>query len=433
MIFDDILSTTKQVLANHSETVQSLEWLLINRDLNGRVRLIVPESAQDDAAADDSVLKNLFSALADALAPHAYPADAMILYEQDQALACEGASVFPLEGFDNVQVADRLATESDWSRIEPESSGAPRVVFYSIKGGVGRSTALAVTAWSQAQAGKRVLVLDLDLESPGLSSNLLPEDKRPAFGVTDWLVEDLVGNADTVLEDMVATSDLSHDGEIFVVPAHGKEPGDYLAKLGRVWMPKHGGERGRESWTQRLRNLLDELEKRCRPDIILIDSRSGIDEVASSCVTALGAELILLFALEGEQTWSGYRILFNHWLKTGVAEQIRERLQLVGPMIPETDGKEYFQSLTEHGWDLFASLYDEVPPGATTEELWNYEADDDSAPHYPKPIRWHRGFAALASLHGHLQQIDPQDVQLVYGEFLEGVDTLTGPGERQDG
>jgi Mrp family chromosome partitioning ATPase len=58
-------------------------------------------------------------------------------------------------------------------------------VFFSIKGGVGRSTALAATAWRLAQAGKRILVLDLDLESPGLSSSLLSPDRQPVYGITD--------------------------------------------------------------------------------------------------------------------------------------------------------------------------------------------------------------------------------------------------------
>jgi MinD-like ATPase involved in chromosome partitioning or flagellar assembly len=162
-----------------------------------------------------------------------------------------------------------------------------------------------------AQQGKRVLVLDLDLVSPGLSSSLLPEDRRPTFGITDWLVEDLVDNADTVLADMVGTSTLSHDGEIYVVPAHGREPGEYIAKLGRAWMPKVGAGGAHEPWFKRLDRLLTRLEQDKQPDVILIDSRAGIDEVASACVTGLGAAGILLFAIDGEQTWSGYQFYLN--------------------------------------------------------------------------------------------------------------------------
>jgi hypothetical protein len=42
------------------------------------------------------------------------------------------------------------------------------VTFYSFKGGTGRTMALANVAWILAANGKRVLVADWDLESPGL-------------------------------------------------------------------------------------------------------------------------------------------------------------------------------------------------------------------------------------------------------------------------
>src|SRR5579862_6945798 len=50
-----------------------------------------------------------------------------------------------------------------------QSPGAGQVVtFYSFKGGTGRTMALANLAWILAANGKRVLVADWDLESPGL-------------------------------------------------------------------------------------------------------------------------------------------------------------------------------------------------------------------------------------------------------------------------
>src|SRR5437763_4755985 len=42
------------------------------------------------------------------------------------------------------------------------------ITFYSYKGGAGRSMALANVAWILASAGKRVLMIDWDLEAPGL-------------------------------------------------------------------------------------------------------------------------------------------------------------------------------------------------------------------------------------------------------------------------
>jgi hypothetical protein len=405
-----------------------MELVIVNRDLNGRVRLILPADRRSDTI--DATTTAIAEKLADKLQPHNFPPDQIILYEENMDIARDGLAGSTLGELEQVIVIDRLASEGRWSTVIPKSEGAPRVVFYSIKGGVGRSTAMAVSAWSLAQASQRVMVLDLDLESPGLSSGLLPEVRRPTYGITDWLVEDLVDNGAAVFEDMVATSELSHDGEIFVVPAHGAEPGNYIAKLGRVWMPKIDQQGRKEDWSQRLSRMMNALEQRWKPDIILIDSRSGIDEVAASCVTDLGACLVLLFAIDGEQTWSGYQMLFDYWHQVGVAREIRERLQLVGAMIPETNGAEYLAGVRERSWDLFSeALYDEVPPGETTDQLWNFDDNDDSAPHYPWPIKWHRGFAALTSLHTRLAQIDQQEVDAIYGKLIEGIGISTASRE----
>lgn len=441
--FDQITSTVTAVLEAHRSLVERLDWLLVNRDLNGRVRLIVPEAVDADEALRTSVIA-LVQTLAPQLAPHAHPQSCAVLFEASREQACQGAAAYALHGFDNVWVVDRLATEANWVRIAPETQGTLRIVFFSIKGGVGRSTALAATAWSLAQAGKRVLVLDLDLESPGLSSALLPPERQPMYGITDWLVEDLVDNADVILEDMVATSNLSHDGEIHVVSAHGSNPGEYIAKLGRVWMPKLQADRTRERWSARLGRLLLALEARIRPDVVLIDSRSGIDEIASACITDMGANLILLFALEGEQTWNGYRMLFEQWQRAHAAEMIRERLKIVGAIVPELDRVSYLESLREHAYGVFVdTLYDEIAPtrpeavgpasGSDGKwrvgdliEGWNFDEADEGAPHYPWAVNWHRSFAGLRSLQGRLAVIDVQEVNAIFGSLLDGVRDAMG-------
>lgn len=431
--FDHILPSIHDVLSNQKENVQLLGPLIINRDLNGRVRLVLEGKLQNQtetAAAVDAIVR----AMSDCLGVHGFPAERMVLYESSLERVKQGALHFQLEGFDEVTVVDRLANETDWAQIAPVAPGVPRIVFFSIKGGVGRSTASAVAAWSLAQSGKRVMVLDLDLESPGISSSLLPEDRRPTYGITDWLVEDLVDNGAAVFENMVARSDLSHDGEIYVVPAHGRDPGEYVAKLGRVWMPKIDGHGSREPWSRRLHRLLLELEVHWQPDVILIDSRAGIDEVASACITDLGAKGVLLFSIDGEQTWSGYSILFRHWHRTGVVREIRERLQLVGAMIPETNAIDYFDGLRERSWTTFAEeLYDEVPAGEPTDAFFSFDQADETAPHFPWPIRWHRGFAALQSIHSRFQRIDEDELTAIFGPLVTGVHAIAGfDGEHHD-
>lgn len=438
--FDQILPAVQNWLEAYSRLLNDFlsnedDWLLVNRDLNGRVRLILPERLKES---EQRMLWNsLASNLMQRLGKHAYPPTAEILFETNREQALQGATSYLVDGFTKVWIVDRLATEANWSRIAPETEGVPRIVFFSIKGGVGRSTALAATAWSLAEEGKRVLVLDLDLESPGLSSALLPPERQPMYGITDWLIEDLVDNGDVIFESMVTTSNLSRDGEIHVVPAHGADHGEYIAKLGRVWMPKLQADGTREAWSSRLNRLLQNLEERIQPDVVLVDSRSGIDEVASACITELGANLILLFSLEGSQTWNGYRMLFEQWLRAGVAQQIRERLQVVGAIVPEFDRVSYLAGLREHSYETFVdTLYDEIAPikigkvGLNLDgkwqvggfsEGWSFDEADETAPHHPWAVNWHRSFAGLLSLQGRLAAIDAQEVVSIFGALISGV------------
>lgn len=421
--FDEILPKLTEIFERHRESIRELGFIVVNRDLNGRICLVMSEAHKGE-----ETLERLAEEIHNDLQPHAFPPERLVLFEEDIERFIEKECAFPLsDDIENVLIMDRLALEGNWGEIATETTKPPRIVFYSMKGGVGRSTALAVTAWDLAERGFRVMSLDLDLESPGLSTSLLPKDRRPSFGVTDWLVEDLVENGDAVLGSMVATSDLSRNGEILMVPAHGADPGEYVAKLGRIWMPKVTEEGGREPWFRRLARLSKALEEKWKPDVILIDSRAGIDEVASTCLTDLGASLVLLFAVDGDQTWSGYRILFQHWRRVGAVRQVRERLQMVGAMIPETGTLDYLQGLRERAWDLFSEeLYDEIPPGNLEEDLWNFDLADETAPHWPWRVNWHRGFSALRSVHGRLQEIDATLVTAVFGNLLAGVVTTIG-------
>lgn len=67
------------------------------------------------------------------------------------------------------------------------------VTFYSYKGGTGRSMVLANTAWILASQGKRVLVIDWDLEAPGLHRYfqpfLLDPDLATSEGLIDFVVD----------------------------------------------------------------------------------------------------------------------------------------------------------------------------------------------------------------------------------------------------
>ncbi len=425
--FDQILGIARDVLGTHLDDLPA--GTLLNRDLGSRVRLVVPTRASDkDSASTD--IEHIAEKLSIALAPHSYPADSMLLWEDDLELARYGTHFFPLfEGTDTIQVADRLVHGSSWSQIAEVSAGAPRVVFFSVKGGVGRSTALSALAWDLSSRGQRVMTIDLDLESPGISTFLLPEDSQPSAGIVDWLVEDLVDNADSLLPELYALSPATPGGEIVVVPAHGAAPGEYIAKLGRAWMSKGAGA-GQETWEQRLGRLLEQLEAIHRPDVILIDSRSGLDDVASNAIASLGARLTLLFTTDDQQSWRGYASLFEHWQRNGVVSDIRDRLQIVAALVPEEDAFSHVGRVRDAALNLFESaLYDEVGAKETTGQAFSFIENDETAPHFPWAVRWNRGMRSLRSLSDGIGRLDPSALDHVFGPLLSGISMMLEAGE----
>src|SRR5687767_9721330 len=72
------------------------------------------------------------------------------------------------------------------------------VTFYSYKGGTGRSMALANVAWILASNGYRVLVVDWDLEAPGLHRYFAPFLLDPDLVEADGVI-DIVSNYVTAL------------------------------------------------------------------------------------------------------------------------------------------------------------------------------------------------------------------------------------------
>ena len=187
-----------------------------------------------------------------------------------------------------VPLLDRQVTGQDWllntqdTSLSPIQAAVPRLIFFGLKGGVGRSTALAILAYELARAGKRVLLIDLDLESPGLSGLLLPSDRVARFGVVDWLVEDAVGQGAEVCEQIVSVSPLSDNlrHEIRVVSAIGNGDSFYLDKLSRAYADVSQQHQVRR-FSERVRRLVEILEEREKPDVVLIDSRAGLHDLAA--------------------------------------------------------------------------------------------------------------------------------------------------------
>jgi cellulose biosynthesis protein BcsQ/tetratricopeptide (TPR) repeat protein len=184
------------------------------------------------------------------------------------------------------------------------------ITFYSYKGGTGRTMALANTAWIMASNGHRVLVVDWDLESPGLHRYLHPMlvDKQlhHSPGVIDMLRDfaaatmDRTADADpnwldqfTDVQRYAVGVDWSFPGTglIDFLPA-GRQGASYSTMVSNFDWPTFYNQLGGGTFLQELRKNM-----RREYDYVLIDSRTGLSDSAGICTVLLPDAVVVCFTL----------------------------------------------------------------------------------------------------------------------------------------
>jgi len=217
-------------------------------------------------------------------------------------------------------------------------------------------------------------------------------------------------------------------GDIQIVPSFGSKTGDYLPKLARCY--SEFDEEGSTPWAERVQKMVERMETSQKPDLVILDSRAGLHDIAAVLVTRMDAEN-LLFAVDSPQTWKAYSFLFQHWKNHSEVKDFRQRLQFVAGMVPETGRELYLNSFREHAWDVFRDfLYDEVLPGQI--ENFSFDRDDVDAPHSPIPVFWQRAlqeFDPVTSPGG----VDERTAHEALDLFIERVDHLVSAMEKGDG
>lgn len=432
--FDDVLPRAIDLAYQAAEETR-LDVLLV-RDVLGRISLVLDDSARE---LDSEIASSLGSRLREATHPFTVPAAVMLgsaLFAPDQILrARDLVTLRERTGTSGrVSALERGVVGSEWLRLrsEDESPRGNRVTLYGFKGGVGRSSATFMLAQHLADHGRCVLVVDLDLESPGVGSLLQSDDDLPDYGLVDHLVESAVGNQHGL--DLVTKSQtvrMSGNGEVWVAPAGGRprEGYNYLPKLNRVYLdlPASDPDGQQHGLADRLESAISACERQVaqlsrQPDVTLLDSRAGIHDLAAIAITQL-SDLSLLFATDSPATWAGYRELFRQWSSVPAqALAIRERLRMVAAMVPRDRRDDYLELFRDHAQNCFAAtLYDDVSP---TDNGFNFAPDAEDAPHTPLPIFFAPDLVALdAVARRNWHEIDPGS----YANLLAGaVELIVG-------
>ncbi|HKT06044.1 MAG TPA: hypothetical protein VJT31_41590, partial [Rugosimonospora sp.] len=251
------------------------------------------------------------------------------------------------------------------------------VTFYSFKGGTGRTMALANVAWILAANGYRVLVVDWDLESPGLHRFfrpfLSPGMLTSSAGVIDLIRKFEAEAARTADPEQLARELASVQRYCFSLDRRWRDGGtlDFLS-AGRH-NPDYTANIAGLNWDEFYANLgggflFDELRADMKRayDFTLIDSRTGWSDVADICTVHLPDTVVACFTLS-EQGIEGTATIAQQISQRRTPRQIR-----VLPVPMRIDAAE--KEKVEVGLSVARQRFGGLPAALSAEEQTRYWA-----------------------------------------------------------
>lgn len=245
---------------------------------------------------------------------------------------------------------------------------APIVTFYSYKGGMGRTTTMVAYAMSLAANKdvakcKQVVIIDCDLEAPGYLNffdlsehNGLKSGKKNGFvefvcdaqltlNPSDLDINDYIINVGLDNKNSFAYNNLDN---IWLVPAGNLNEGysdiesssdrnDYLEGLAKINLSSV------PSVIKYFNLLFDKINETIHPDIILIDSRTGFNDIFGTAALYLSSYVVGFFGFS-RQTQPGLINLLKDYYKTTNTF----KLQLVFSILPENATEEWINHHKDH-------------------------------------------------------------------------------------
>ncbi|WP_182884887.1 FxSxx-COOH system tetratricopeptide repeat protein [Microbispora sp. H10885] len=251
------------------------------------------------------------------------------------------------------------------------------ITFYSYKGGTGRTMALANTAWILASNGHRVLVVDWDLESPGLHKFFRPfldggmisgtagvidlikdfawaatrPDPRPA----DWHTRYASVGRHVVSVEWPHFPD---GGSLDFLPA-GRQNRDYSSLVSTFDWDNFYERLGGGQFLDALR-----VDMRRGYDYVLIDSRTGLSDIADICTVHFPDTVVTCFTLSDQSIEGAARVAGE------IAERFPDRDIRILPIPMRVDDAE--KEKLDAGRAFARSQFEGFPSGVAHEHAGNY-------------------------------------------------------------
>jgi len=261
--------------------------------------------------------------------------------------------------------------------VDEDNNKRPFVVtFYSFKGGVGRSTSLAFVANILTTRGHRVVMIDFDLEAPGLSfAHPTEVSGSDTYGVLDYIYQRYITPDQDVpkIDACIRQISIPMRGELYLIPA-GEYNENYVHRLADLNVRSLY-----QLDINPIHQLLKDVKSTLDPDVILIDARTGFTEMGAVALFDQ-ADLGIICFSPTNQSFAGLEWVVKAASKQRKAYGIPDLRFLVTPMPPvtHTQQQEWLgqtaEWITQH-WGIPApvtvdELYYPVPynPGIITLE-----------------------------------------------------------------
>ncbi|MCM1037792.1 MAG: AAA family ATPase [Ruminococcus sp.] len=295
---------------------------------------------------------------------------------------------------DRIWIIEKYLTNVYWDqsvvRNKKLDLQSKLVCFYSYKGGVGRTTTMVMSAIEMAKRGKKIVMIDFDLEAPGVAS-IFPDESVSQYGILDYLIESGVYESDIQIDEyMYPVSDYCHvdqaGGEIYVIPAYGKvvddDPKLYRKCLMRfnLDMPVY-----MERSTP-IDGLLKKIDAFVKPDYIFIDTRSGLHQIGGITLSRY-ADMAVLFFYGSRQNVEGMKMVLP------ILKSNETPFVLINSKVPANDEVAAIERRI-----YLEGAYNALSICDTQYHEGDILIDDESGEHYPKEVPYNDSLEVVANM-----------------------------------
>jgi hypothetical protein len=203
-------------------------------------------------------------------------------------------------------------------------TGAKVISFYSYKGGVGRTTLAAILSLHCAKKNKKVVVIDTDVEAPGLGFQFLGKGTKVTYQTSGFLDFILYPYQNLESENQKKFKQ-TFVSEFFVQNQHDL-PNIMLMPVAKLMQEiKNGDNLISDAYSQKISRinvlqgglekihlLLDLINELIKPDLVMFDLRTGITDIGGILTSHSVSDFFVFVGYPDTQTQLGLSFFLKH-------------------------------------------------------------------------------------------------------------------------